>query len=422
MATDEKTIEPPRLRHLSLFSGCGGLDLGFEGGFKAMRPAVNAAVNCDWGIAPGRSRFVALPKTRFETVFANDILEYAKTAWEGFFSAKGVFRLGSIVDLAKAHKAGGRIFPENIDIVTGGFPCQDFSVAGKRNGLNSNKCHNGKVIEPGAPSIESRGKLYMWMREVIEITMPKVFVAENVKGMANLGNVKEIIESDFRAIGGGGYLVVTARVLHAADYGVPQSRERLIFYGFKWSALTREAAAVLSSGAICPDYDPYPPPSHSFNAECEKLLPPTTLRQALAGLREPEISKDQSQRQYSGAKYMGKHCQGQAEINLSGIGPTIRAEHHGNIEFRRLSVERGGKYADEFAKGMAERRLTVRECARIQTFPDNYKFVRPAKKNKKGVSATDAYKLIGNAVPPLLGYHIAKRLEKNWQLYFGEDV
>ena len=118
---------------------------------------------------------------------------------------------------------------------------------------------------------------------------------------------------------------------------------------------------------------------------------------------------------------MGKHCQGQTEINLDGIGPTIRAEHHGNIEYRRLSTEKGGKYADELGIGLKERRLSVRECARIQTFPDNFKFVVPTKKSKKGVSASSAYKLIGNAVPPLLGYHIAKRLEKNWQLYFGED-
>jgi DNA (cytosine-5)-methyltransferase 1 len=65
--------------------------------------------------------------------------------------------------------------------------------------------------------------------------------------------------------------------------------------------------------------------------------------------------------------------------------------------------------------------LTIRECARIQTFPDDYEFVFTGSGKVKGVSASEAYKIIGNAVPPLLGYHIAKRLEKNWNLYFDNS-
>lgn len=116
---------------------------------------------------------------------------------------------------------------------------------------------------------------------------------------------------------------------------------------------------------------------------------------------------------------MGKHCQGQQEVKLDGIGPTIRSEHHGNIEFRRLSIEHGGVYEEEFNNGMEERRLTVRECARIQTFPDDYEFVIPKNKDNTPVSASEAYKIIGNAVPPLLAFHIAKRIEENWDKYFG---
>ena len=105
-------------------------------------------------------------------------------------------------------------------------------------------------------------------------------------------------------------------------------------------------------------------------------------------------------------------------MNLDGIGPTIRAEHHGNIEYRRLSTEHGGKYSDELSNGEPERRLSIRECARIQTFPDDYDFIIPAKDNEKAVSASNAYKLIGNAVPPLLAFNIAMRLEENWGKYF----
>jgi DNA (cytosine-5)-methyltransferase 1 len=64
---------------------------------------------------------------------------------------------------------------------------------------------------------------------------------------------------------------------------------------------------------------------------------------------------------------------------------------------------------------LPERRLTVRECARIQTFPDDFKFIIPER-----VSGSEAYKLVGNAVPPLLAYHLARRLKEVWPLYFGE--
>ncbi len=70
---------------------------------------------------------------------------------------------------------------------------------------------------------------------------------------------------------------------------------------------------------------------------------------------------------------------------------------------------------------MEERRLTIRECARIQTFPDDYDFVIPRQGENLSVSASQAYKIIGNAVPPLLAFHIAKRLEENWRKYFGDS-
>ena len=412
---------------LSLFSGCGGMDLGFEGDFEVLRASINSKINNHWNVMPIDENWVKLPKNRFHTVFANDIRDDAKAAWTNFFGKRGIctstYYLDSIVDLVKLYKENGiPVFPENIDIVTGGFPCQDFSIAGKRRGFDSDKSHTGKkIVDKNSPSVESRGQLYMWMREVISITQPKIFIAENVKGLVNLGDVKTVIEHDFSTIAENGYLVVPARVLHAADYGVPQSRERVIFFGFKKSALTKQAYEALSMKDIPEEYDPYPIVTHSYNNNDPKLLPPVTLRQAFIGLEEPDKSSDVSQQKYSKAKYMGKHCQGQTEIKLDNIGPTIRSEHHGNIEFRRLSTAHGGVYSNELDDGKEERRLTIRECARIQTFPDSYDFVFKDKSTNKSVSASQAYKFIGNAVPPLLGFHIAKRIETLWDVYFGGE-
>ena len=123
--------ESDTLRLLSLFSGCGGMDLGFEGAFICHKKSVPSdsrwidhAIDGDW---------VLLNKNRFTTVFANDILEEAYLTWNQYMSRFGkdpsIYHLESIVDLVKRHHSGENVFPGNIDVVTGGFPCQDFSIA-----------------------------------------------------------------------------------------------------------------------------------------------------------------------------------------------------------------------------------------------------------------------------------------------------
>lgn len=409
------------MKMLSLFSGCGGMDIGFEGDFVCLKKSINTHMHPNW-LKETDGDWVRVAPTQFKTVFANDIRPDAKAAWVSYFgqrnpAAREIYHLESIVNLVKRAKAGDPVFPTDVELVTGGFPCQDFSVAGKRLGFQSQKSHLGRTLAENEPSAENRGQLYMWMREVVSLTAPKLFVAENVKGLANLEDVKEIIEHDFAEAGNGGYLVVPAKVLYAPDYGVPQSRERIIFFGFKKSALTDEARQALTQAEIPEHYDPYPVKTHG-----ENRWPIVTCSDAFVGLDEPEESSDLSQQKYSKAKYMGTHCQGQTEIKPNAVAPTIRSEHHGNIEFRRLSSEHGGKQYEELSSGLAERRLSVRECARIQTFPDNYQFILKKSETEVSVSSSDAYKIIGNAVPCVLAYHIAKNLESKWSLYFKEGA
>lgn len=401
------------LRVLSLFSGCGGLDLGLEGDFTVLRKSVNEKIHPDWIKETINKNQIKLAPGVFDTVFANDILPCAMKSWNHFFKRRknieGIYRLESIVDLVKKHNEGTFDFPKSIDVVTGGFPCQDFSVAGKRLGFDSQKSHNGKNEEHAEG--ESRGTLYLWMKQVIEIVKPKIFIAENVKGLVSLGDAKRIIEEDFRNIDEG-YCVVDAQVLKAWEYGVPQSRERIVFIGISRKYAHPKILNDLEMNGADSKFYPYPPKTHGENLQ--KIV---TCKDAFANLKEPADSEDKAQQMYSKAKYYGK-MQGSSEVCMNDIGPTIRSEHHGNIEFRRLNEEHGGTHSDELSKGLPERRLSVRECARIQTFPDDYEFIFNDGAEK--VNSSEAYKVIGNAVLPLLGYAIGKRLESIWNDLFKE--
>lgn len=408
---------------VSLFSGCGGMDLGFEGNFVV--PYKSVASKPEWIGSTINECWVRLNPTRFKLIFANDILREAAITWTANMSKYGysssMYHTASIVDLVKRHDEYGDVFPSNVDVVIGGFPCQDFSVAGKRRGFDSHRSHNGTIRLGEQPSEETRGKLYFWMKRVIDITKPKIFIAENVKGLANLGDIKDIIQSDFASADNDGYIVLPPQILHAANYGVPESRERVFFIGVRRSCLKAGIAEQLTSKSVSPNIFPYPKPTHNCTLNNNELLPPVVLRDIFQELCEPNDSYDASHRFYSKAKYMGAHCQGQKEVSLDKIAPTIRSEHHGNIEFRRLAEEHGGINIEELRKGLKERRLTPRECALIQTFPPDYQFVIPSNDNltRFKVSASGAYKVIGNAVPPLLAYHIAKRIEEIWPIYFN---
>jgi DNA (cytosine-5)-methyltransferase 1 len=399
----------------SLFSGCGGMDLGFEGGFTV--PAESIIDSWRNGLEKNDNDFVKLPELGFETVFACDVNSKARNAWHNYFSNKrivnNIYHERSIVDIVKDIKNKKIKNLKNIHVVTGGFPCNDFSVAGKRQGFNSNKSHkgNGTLIIDGEDeaTVENRGMLYYWMREFIGLTKPNVFYAENVKGLVSLGDAKNIIAKDFASINDSNYIVLPVKVLKAIEFGVPQTRERVIFIGVNVDKLkTKIKKYVIQNNALPPEFDLYPAPTHGIN----NILNHVNCDAAFRGLGEPHSSNDPAHKAYSSAKYMGK-MQGQSEISMSKPGPTIRAEHHGNIEFRRLSLEHGGKLTNEIELGLPERRLSVRECARLQTFPDDFEFVKP-----KLISASDGYRMIGNAVPPLLAYHLAHRLNLVWDKIF----
>jgi len=376
-----------KFRHLSLFSGCAGMDLGFRGDFN---------VNANFISSPKKKNinngFVHLEKTNFECVFANDVKKESKLFWDkNNLNKNNIFRHESIVNLVKRHEKGEKIFPNDIDIVTGGFPCQDFSISGLRKGFESHKSHRNDYIIDNKE--ETRGLLYSWMKKVISIVKPKIFVAENVKGLANLKNIFETIKKDFTDINEG--YKVFAKELYAPDFGIPQSRRRIFFIGVSDKFIKENSINITAE-------DLYPKPEFfkDLNLFNQKNIYPKS-EHCFFNLKEPEDELyDESQKHYSKAKFT--KGQGQAVVNINGLAPTIRSEHHGNIEFRYLSKEHGGK-------DLKERRLTVRECARIQTFPDDMEFVFQSENGS--LSASSGYKLVGDAVPPLFSYKIANKLE-----------
>lgn len=332
-----KTIPKGKtLKVISLFSGCGGMDLGFCGDFCVLGKKYE--------------------KNPYKIIFSNDIVKQACQTYEHNFGTEPY--CGDIRELDYS------LLP-TADIVIGGFPCQDFSLAGKRRGLSAD-----------------RGRLYLEMKKVIEYCKPLAFVAENVDGIRKGSNgsaasALNIILDDFRKIG---YTTVY-RVLNAADYGVPQNRIRVIIVGIR-NDLHKKMK--------------YPIADYGVN----KQFPWITSKEAiddLWGKIDKTDIKNHTSRDYSKAKfYPGKTMQGNCQIKADSPSPTIRSEHHGNIE---------GHYRTNNDKDPTDvtgwRRLSVRECARLQTFPDSFEFP---------VSSSDAYKQIGNAVPPVLGWHIARAL------------
>jgi DNA (cytosine-5)-methyltransferase 1 len=325
-----------KLKVISLFSGCGGMDLGFCGDFNI-----------------GNSHY---EKNPYDILFSNDIIQKACDTYSHNFKHNAYCCDIKELDYSILPKA---------DIVIGGFPCQDFSLAGKRKGLNAD-----------------RGRLYLEMKKVIEYINPMAFVAENVDGIrrnkaGDDTSALDVILDDFRSLG---YNVVY-RALNAADYGVPQNRVRIIIVGIR-NDLNKKMK--------------YPLPTNGENSD----KPWVTAKDAIDDLWDM-IDKtsiaNHTSRDYSKAKfYPGKTMQGNCRIKADRPAPTIRSEHHGNIEghYRTNKPE----VPDDMA---GWRRLSVRECARLQTFPDDFEFP---------VSSSDAYKQIGNAVPPVLAWHIARAL------------
>lgn len=314
------------MRVVSLFAGCGGLDLG-------------------------------LVNSGHKIVLATDFDKYCKVTYDSNFDH--TLLLKDVKDLK------GEELPE-YDLLTGGFPCQGFSVA--------NLYRNEK---------DERNELYLEIVRLLNETKPKYFLAENVPGILSLGKgevVKQIVK-EFSECGDG--YRVEKYLLNAADYGVPQARKRVIFLGVS-NNIDKEKTNLL--------FDNFPPkPTHSQNGGLGKHRY-VTLRDSIGDLPEPYTEEGEKINNHYGTKHKVKinGYMGNRALPWDKPGPTM--------------VGRGGGTGGPViaVHPNLNRRFTVRETARIQSFPDDFKFYG---------SISSQFRQIGNAVAVNFAYHLGKVLK-----------
>ena len=299
------------MRVVSLFSGAGGLDLGFK-------------------------------MADHEIIWANDLYGDAVETYR--------HNIGDHVVCEDIAKVSADDVPD-CDIIIGGFPCQGFSVA------------NTKRHED-----DERNALYKQLIRIIDAKKPKFFLAENVKGLTNLakGKVFQMILQDFTDLG---YKVVS-KVLNAADYGVPQTRQRVIIVGVR--------------NDLDFTYE-FPTPTHDRKA-ASGLKPWVTVTQALADIPDPDLPNDLPNHVYSKYKLNFNGYIGHRQLNPDLPAPTVTAR----------GDNRGGVVI--LPHPNAQRRMSCRELAAIQSFPLDFAF---------SGNNSSVYRQIGNAVPPLLGCAVA---------------
>jgi DNA (cytosine-5)-methyltransferase 1 len=331
------------MKIVSLFSGCGGLDLGFE-------------------------------KAGFDVIWAN---EYDKTIWETYeFNHKGTtLDRRSITDIPVED------VPE-CDGIVGGPPCQSWSIGGSKRGLN-----------------DKRGQLFWDYIRILNAKNPKFFVAENVKGMLleRYGDALDNFKEAFKSAGKYGYDLYF-QLVNAADYGVPEDRERVLFIGIRKDLslsysfpepTTPQGQRITLKDTIWDIRNAKPQPLPNGIVEIKPSRGKVKNNEYMTGGFSPIYMSRNRVRSWDEVSFTIQASGRQAPIHPSAP--------------KMVNV---GKDKYEFVSGKEGlyRRLSIREAARIQTFPDDFVF--------KYNNINNGYKMIGNAVPVNLAYVVAQSIAK----------
>lgn len=391
---------------VSLFSGCGGLDLGFSGDFDF------------------KNRY--FDKTKFEIEYSNDI----DTSAERVYNANTSFFNNHKLHCEDIKEVDFNSIPD-FDFLLAGFPCQPFSNAGLRKGIN-----------------DERGNLFEECERLLKIGLerknqPIGFVFENVKGimsskMEDGTSIPDEIVKRTEKLG----FKTCYKLLKTSNYGVPSNRQRLIIIGvrkefdyFNFSLLDKIVKQynlpneadnpydLYLGSAICDiprdspqanDYWKYSPGGQYM---VDKIGPCEDGNEALDKFREKIPLNKISQSISKGRSWKNMNYEDMTD-RFRKIWDNPKKYHAPNF-YRRFALgEINGTITASaqpencgITHPFENRRFTIREIARIQSFPDNFEF--PYK------TIANAYKVIGNAVPPVFAWVIAKALEKH--IENGED-
>lgn len=336
------------MKTLSLFSGCGGLDIGFE--------------------AAG-----------FRTSLAVDTLEPATSTFRQNRPRIPVYgpphESGDIRELTpKALKALVNIEPEDLDMMIGGPPCQPFSVAAAQRFLSDDP----RFKRVGFDSADKGQLIFDYVR-LIKQMRPKAFLIENVPGILTLDGGSGI-EQVYLELERVGYTISDPFVLNAMNFGVPQSRVRAFVIG------------SLNGKRVTP-----PTPSHG---PVENLLQKrhVSVAQALYGLQDSVPNSEVRDHRRESIERYRRLLPGEREQ----LGRVDRLDPSRPSKTIIAGGSKGG--GRSHLHPFEARTISVRECARLQTFPDSFEFFG---------SIGRQFTLVGNAVPPLLGEILARQIRRD---------
>lgn len=326
------------MKVISLFSGCGGLDLGFE-------------------------------KAGFDVPIAN---EFDKTIWATFKANHPNTKLieGDI------RKIESETFPDDVDGIIGGPPCQSWSEAGSLKGIN-----------------DARGQLFFEYIRILRKVKPKFFLAENVSGMlANRHN--EAVKNIIKMFDESGY-EVTLTLVNAKDYGVAEERKRVFYIGFRKDLNIR---FKFPKGSTCNEENRITLKDIIWD------LQDTAVPSAPKNKHNPEAvnNNEYFTGSYSPIFMSRNRVKGWDEQAYTVQASGRQCQLHPSAP-KMVKVETN-KCVFVEGKEHLYRRMTVREIARVQGFPDSFKYLYD--------NIDDAYKMIGNAVPVNLAYEIAVAIKK----------
>ena len=318
-----------KLKVASLFCGCGGTDVGLLGDFDFLGKHYES--------------------NGMEIVYANDIDDNACNIFKENF--------GITPDNRDIREVKSEEIPE-FDILTGGFPCQSFSIIAqnpKRLGVK-----------------DERGKLFFEMCRILRERQPKCFIAENVKGIltANKKSAFPLILKEFEESG----YDVQYRILNSANYGVPQKRERVIIVGFR-----KDLNIDFSFPDVeIEDENNFAPLKKVIEKKVDEKY--FFSERAVAGMmkKRESMNKGRAQDMNKPCNTVGAHL---AKVSLNSTDPVLM-------------------------EGKRYRRFTPREVARIQSFPDDFELVG---------SEAAQYRALGNAIPPVMFWYVAKSVKEELQ-------